>query len=434
MMRETICYGFVFLVEAVITWLYLKYIYCHKRNTRIQFLSFLLGYTVLYLLFCPENPSLNNISFAIVNFVIIVTAYRCRIGDAFFHAVLLTFLMIISELLVALWIRFQGFDFLEYTYHFEITVLMAALSKLLNLTFAVVISKIIALRKRFADHSKWAFLFCIPVLLSSVAGVIITSIGITSEITAVSAKMMLITIATLLAFNLFILILYSYIQKSQQAYLSLQLQLQHEEAETEYYQSLKKQLDQRNILVHDIKHHLAAISDLAEQKQLNEITDYIAQLQTGAAFTAQSKYCNDPVLNLVLVRYQALCREKSIDFHCDIRKDTTSFLDAASATAFFGNLLSNAVESAEQTKQREIDLSVTYNPPHSAVIVSVINSCEHPPLLDGNGNFQTRKSDPGLHGIGTKSIQRIIDQYHGISNVYFDSEKKEFHYIIQFPM
>ena len=230
------------------------------------------------------------------------------------------------------------------------------------------------------------------------------------------------------------MILYSYIQKSQQAYLSLQLQLQHEEAETEYYQALKKQLDQRNILIHDIKNHLAAISDLAEQKQLNEITDYIAQLQTGAALTAQSKYCNDPVLNLVLVRYQTLCREKSIDFHCDVRKDTISFLDAASATAFFGNLLSNAVESAEQTKQREIDLSVTYNPPHSAVIVSMINSCEHPPILDGNGDFQTRKSDPGLHGIGTKSIQRIIDQYHGISNVYFDSEKKEFHYIVQFPI
>ena len=433
-MREAICYGFVFLVEAVITGLYLKYICCYKRNSRVQFLSFLLGYTVLYLLFSPDNPRLNNISFAMVNFVIIIVAYRCRLGDALFHAVLLTFLMIISELLVALWIRFQGFDFLEYTYHFEITVLMAALSKLVNLAFAVVISKIISSKKRLTHQSKWAILFCIPVLLSSVAGVMITSIGITSEITVVSAKMMLITITALLVFNLFILILYSYIQKSQQSYLSLQLQLQHERAETEYYRALKEQLDQRNILVHDIKNHLAAISNLAEQKQLHEITDYIAELQDGAVFTVQSRYCNDPILNLVLVRYQAICQEKSINFHCDVRKDTTSFLDATSTTAFFGNLLSNAVESAEQTKQREIDLSVTYTPPHSAVIVSVINSCEHPPIIDGNGDFQTRKLDPELHGIGTKSIKRIVEQYHGISNMHFDFEKNEFHYIVQFPI
>ena len=363
-----------------------------------------------------------------------VVAYHCRIGSAIFHAILLTFCMIISELLTALWLQYIGFDFLEYTYHFEITVIMAVLSKLLHLTFAVMAAKLIASKNQLINESKWALGFCLPVLLSSVAGVIVTAIGISSEITAVSAKMILVTVTTLLISNVFILLLYSYIQKSEQAYLSLQLQLQREEAENAYYQGLKEQLDQRNIFVHDIKNHLTAISDLAQQNQVADITDYITHLQTGPALTQQATYCTDPVLNVILVRYHALCCEKSIRFHCDVRKDTTAFLDAASITAFFGNLLSNAVESAEQTVMREIELSVRYNPPHSAVILSLVNSCEHPPVLERPGIFKTQKSDSGLHGIGTKSIQRIVDQYHGISNSYFDFEKNEFHYIVQFPM
>lgn len=67
------------------------------------------------------------------------------------------------------------------------------------------------------------------------------------------------------------------------------------------------------------------------------------------------------------------------------------------------------------------------------MLVSVINSCDLPPIKDANGNFKTRKDDAASHGYGTKSIARIVNKYNGISSTYYDAEAKEFHSLIRFP-
>ena len=119
-------------------------------------------------------------------------------------------------------------------------------------------------------------------------------------------------------------------------------------------------------------------------------------------------------------------------FHCDVRENISTFMDASSVTTLYGNLLSNALESAVHSKEKQIELSVTWHTMQSVVVISVVNSCDIVPVSDGNGGFYTSKKDKSVHGVGLRSIERIVKKYHGIATMYYDDDAKQFHHVIQF--
>ena len=109
-------------------------------------------------------------------------------------------------------------------------------------------------------------------------------------------------------------------------------------------------------------------------------------------------------------------------------------MDASSITALYGNLLSNSLEAATYSMEKQIDFSVTRNALQSVIVISVINSCDIAPTPDGHGGFLTKKPNRVLHGVGLRSISRGVKRYDGVATMYYDPEKKQFHHIIQFPV
>lgn len=92
------------------------------------------------------------------------------------------------------------------------------------------------------------------------------------------------------------------------------------------------------------------------------------------------------------------------------------------------------MEAAKNSQEKQIELSVVRNILQSVIVVSVINSCDDMPIADGNGGFFTKKSDNMIHGVGLKSISRVVKKYSGVATMYYDSAKKEFHHVVQFPL
>ena len=136
----------------------------------------------------------------------------------------------------------------------------------------------------------------------------------------------------------------------------------------------------------------------------------------------------------MLQQFLDKCKNQKITFQCDIWDNCLSFMNAPSITTFYGNLLTNAFEAASASTERAIELSVKKNEDQQVVIVSVVNSCDTPPVPDHEGLFQTKKRNPEIHGVGLKSIGRIVARYHGVATMRFDSESKKFYHIVQFPM
>lgn len=433
MMGQTICYAALFAAEGATAWLYLEYLFSRKQN-RWHAVSFVMGYAVLFAVSFWDNTTVNAVAFSVVNYALIVSNYQCGTKAALLHTAFLCFIMVGAEILVALLISLFGYEFSAYTYNFRVMVVLVILSKLLYLVFSVIGSRVFIPHGHTYEEPKRMVLFCTLPLLSAAIATVTVYLGMRAGTTGTDGILMILLVVTLFIFNLIVLVLYNYSQKANEEHLRLQLSIQKEQADTTYYQALQEQVESQRILVHDMKRHLGTIDALARQSGDTKVTAYVASLNTAFASTDQAKLCTEPILNLILLRFRDDCKAQGVTFHCDVRENISAFMDASSITALYGNLLSNALEAAAASSDRQIELSGTRNALQSVIVISVTNACDSAPTPNGRGGFYTRKADPVLHGVGLRSIERVVRKYKGVSTMYYDPEKKQFHHIIQFPV
>ena len=232
--------------------------------------------------------------------------------------------------------------------------------------------------------------------------------------------------------NMVVLAVNNQIQRINAERTKLQLGLQKEQADAEYYRMVQNQYDNQRILIHDLKDHLAALKVMANNDHSADVVQYISKMELLPEFRNKIRMCDNSILNAILVRISEQCQQSDITFECDVRADCVSFFDAISITALFGNLLSNAYESAVKSKEREIDFTVVRRDENS-IMVTVMNSCDEEPMVDKEGRFHSRKQDLENHGYGLKSIERVTRQYNGISKMYYDEDERKFHSIFLFP-
>ena len=172
---------------------------------------------------------------------------------------------------------------------------------------------------------------------------------------------------------------------------------------------------------------------LAKEEQNEKIRAYIASLTDTLTPMDSVFFSKNPILNMLLLRYREECKAYGIALESDIRDGESREIDAADTTALYGNLLSNAFEAAQESQEKEIKLSVVYNPEQEITVISVVNSCSYGVKPDGRGGYHTTKQDGKLHGMGLKSIERVVKKYHGLSSMLYDRENKRFSHVIQLP-
>ncbi len=434
MIGENFWYAISFLSEALTVWLYFDYLFPRKKRPYVITLTFAVGYVALTFISRLNNTTLNAITCCIVNYTLIRFNYQCNKKSALLHIAFLCFIMTGAEILSILvnGVRVPKFEFAAHTNDLYSLIVLTILSKILYLAFSVLGSRFIAPKKYISSEPHFMVLFCSLPIISACIAIFTVYYGMSSGATAKDGVMMLVTVLSLLVVNLIFLVLYNYIAQANEDYLTLQLSIQKEQADIVYYEALQEQYENQRILVHDIKKHLGVIDALAKQGGATAIESYVSELNISFAPSKQAKLCTDSILNLLLLHFRDECREAGVDFQCDVRENISKFMDASSVTTLYGNLLSNALESAACSKEKQIELSVTWHTMQSVVVISVENTCDIVPVPDGHGGFYTSKKDKNVHGVGLRSIERIVKKYHGIATMYYSVEEKRFHHVIQF--
>ena len=256
------------------------------------------------------------------------------------------------------------------------------------------------------------------------------SIGETSAFAPPIDFLVTICAVFLLMVNLLVFGINQYNQKKSQEYADLQLLLQKESDSVEYYEMMLAQNENQSILIHDIKKHLQSIKLLNEKHDSDKINAYIQQLMESSDLRETTNICDNEMLNAILCRYQRQCNDKHIHFHTDIRSGTVQYIYQHDLTSLFCNLLENAMESAENIPDSFIELTVQKKENSPFVIIILINSCQNTPVYNQEGVPVSHKSDNGRHGFGIKSIKKVVKQYHGNLQMYYDNDSGTFHTII----
>lgn len=433
MMEEIICYAVLYLVEALIAWLYFEYLFERKYNVYVTILAFIAAYFLCYLLFNLNVTWVNTASICTANFILAFFCYNCRAKSALLHAAFLSFIMTISEILVGLLLGILGCSFTANISEMKNLLTMMLLSKILYLLLMMLSARLFKPHKEIEDEPKLMLVFCIIPLFSMIISVIVTYISVNTELNRSSEMLIKIIFLTLLTVNLLFFIIYNYIQRTNQQNTRLQISLKKDEADTAFYKALYEQAENQRILIHDIKKHLNIIGNLADEAGNPEIKKYIADIVGLSELNQKKKFSDNPILNIILQQYSQKCAQSEIAFMCDVRADTLKFMNSASITAVFENLLSNSYESALKTTKKYIDVSVIKYEESQSVVINVVNSCDEEPEKNLKGDYKTSKKSSGTHGYGIKSVIRVVNKYNGTNRFYYDALEKQFHAVVQFP-
>jgi sensor histidine kinase YesM len=192
------------------------------------------------------------------------------------------------------------------------------------------------------------------------------------------------------------------------------------ETEKTYYDILEKQNQDLMMYVHDAKNHLTAIKSLNTDPQIEK---YINQVTESLATYSKVSHSGNHTLDVIINKYITECEIKGVKFTFDIRLKNLSYVEDYDLVTILGNLLDNALESAEKSENREISLSIDYRNTYDVLIIT--NSCDVSPTTS-HEKLLTTKSDKKLHGIGIKSVMKTLKKYNGDYDWEYDQQNKVF--------
>ncbi len=432
-MERIILLLFSFLIEAIILWQYSSCLFIPACTKKVRLLSLSVLYVFLFLISIFGQTALNVICYFIINMFFLCTQFKLKSAFALFHSAMLTAIMFVSELAV--------YSIISRFYpHFLIDmgtglVFFTVFSKITFLTIMYFLSHLCKERygtQNAADKQSNPFrLFLMLIPVSSVL-VIYTFLVIGNASPFAPPIDFLVTVCAifLLLVNLLVFGIEQYNQTKTREFTDMQLLLQKESDSAEYYEMLLAQNENQSILIHDIKKHLQSIKLLNEKKETDKINAYIQQLIDSSDLKEMSRICDNKLLNAILCRYQRQCSDRHITFHADIRSGAVQNIYPHDLTSLFCNLLDNAVAAAENIPESYIELSVQRKENSSFVVIVMINSCKSAPVYDQYGLPVSHKPDRNRHGFGIKSISKIVKQYQGNLQMYYDDASGTFHTIL----
>lgn len=178
----------------------------------------------------------------------------------------------------------------------------------------------------------------------------------------------------------------------------------------ETYRFSEESIAMVNQKYHDLKHQirLLQLETSSEEKRefLNQMEQEIKRYEL--CYKTGSK-----VLDTILAMKSVQCESLGVSFTCVADGAELEFMRPMDISALFGNALDNAIESVEKIEDREkrlIHLSIVRQKNFLRIR---LENCYEGAIAFENGRPVTTKKNKELHGYGTKSIQRIVERYHG---------------------
>lgn len=185
--------------------------------------------------------------------------------------------------------------------------------------------------------------------------------------------------------------------------------------ELEYYEKLKKNIDETRKMNHDFNNILTVIqsiinsADSPENKELALKT--VEELKETIAKNKIRNYCENELVNLIVINKSEEIIREGIDFSANLNIPQNINIKNSDLCKIFTNMLDNAKETCMMSKEREKSFIVISSKIKDNYIYITSENYYDTAVKNNNGNFIS--SGENHKGLGIEIIKEIAKNYSG---------------------
>lgn len=177
------------------------------------------------------------------------------------------------------------------------------------------------------------------------------------------------------------------------------------QAQEKHYEYLEKREEETKKFRHDMRNHMRAIYDLADQEGKDELRGYVERICGKFEMLDSSVTVGNTAADAVINRFADMFSQKNIEFIVSGHLPSDCFVDAFDLCTIFSNILENALEASEKCEEelRKVKLQIRYD---EDMIFILAENFFVEEILQKPGVLKTSKEKKMGHGYG---IQNVID-------------------------
>lgn len=180
--------------------------------------------------------------------------------------------------------------------------------------------------------------------------------------------------------------------------------------EQSHYKLSKNIINSINQKCHDMRHQIHVIGT-------NERINTKALEEMNSALDVYDIICKtgNTALDVILSEKIIYCKANHIILTCMADGEKLDFMSETDIYSLLGNILENAINAVSELSEEQRSIELTIATRDSLLSISTRNAYAGVITMDGDLPV-TQSSDTENHGIGTKSIQMIVQKYGGVVN------------------
>lgn len=188
--------------------------------------------------------------------------------------------------------------------------------------------------------------------------------------------------------------------------------------ERKRYDNLHSAIEETRQARHDMRHHFAQLSAMAEEGDLMRIKQYLSRAQEKIP-NLDMHFCENRAADSVISHYSTLAQRKNIPFYAQIDLPEKLPVDEIDMCLILSNLLENALEASMRTDESRHLIKVeAYMHSGRLLLIQVENAFDGE-IKEAAGAFQSSKRNGS--GIGIQSVRCMAEKNGGDSTFTYDN-------------
>ncbi|SCW43412.1 Signal transduction histidine kinase [Ruminococcaceae bacterium YRB3002] len=199
----------------------------------------------------------------------------------------------------------------------------------------------------------------------------------------------------------------------------------------EYYNEIKADLEYVSKIRHDVANYAEQMAYLMNHRNDESdklMSEMLDNLKIRISEINSHKYCDDPLINMVITLKSEKCKELGITFSAKVMLPESVVADPLDRSSLLSNLIDNAIHAAVDAKAAGLRGIVTLNIGVAGdfIAIRISNDTSYEgEISDIRALIHTSESGESRngHGYGLVIVKEILDKYNGNISVNVSDHK-----------